>query len=82
MLRHGDAVLAPGASTLLGVGFVLLGAMGIAIAGWQFAGFLKTLSARERPPRYWLTVGLWYSGIVAILGLLLALYLVWGLETK
>jgi hypothetical protein len=70
--------VAPRASTFLGVGFVLLGALGIGIAAWQFARFLKTLPASDRPPGYWTTLGLWYSSVVAVLGLLLAAYLVWG----
>jgi putative membrane protein len=82
MMRDREAPVATSASTLLGVGFVLLGATGIAIAAWQFARFLKTLSHSDRPPNYWLTLALWYSAVVALLGLLLAVYLVWGLEAK
>jgi putative membrane protein len=82
IVRSGDTALAPIASTILGVGFVLLGSMGIAIAAWQFARFLKTLSANDRPPGYWMTFALWYSAVFALLGLLLAVYLLWGLETR
>ena len=82
MLRDGDASISPGASTFLGVGFVLLGAMGIAGATWQYSSFLKTLSPSERPTGYWMKMALWYSGFVALLGLGLAVYLIWGLEAR
>jgi putative membrane protein len=82
IMRGGVTPLAPGVSTLLGVGFVALGAMGIAIAAWQFARFLKTLPPHDRPPHYWMTWALLYSAMVALLGLLLVVYLLWGLEAK
>jgi putative membrane protein len=70
------------ASTLLGVGFVLLGAAGIAAAGVQFVRFLKTLAPSERPPHYWLAMGVWYAAAMALLGLVLAGYLTWGLQAS
>jgi putative membrane protein len=82
MMRNESATPPPGASTLLGVGFVLLGATGIAFAAWQFAHFLKTLSASDRPAGYWMTMATWYSAVVAVLGLALAAYLLWGLEAR
>lgn len=81
MLRNADTTLATTTSTLLGVGFVLLGATGIAAAAWQFSRFMRTLPSNDRPTNYWMSLALWYSLIVAVLGLLLAGYLLWGLET-
>jgi putative membrane protein len=67
-------------TTLLGVSFVLLGAFGIAIAGVQFMRYLRTIGPSERPPGYWVGLGMWYAFIMAALGLVLAAYLTWGLE--
>ena len=66
-------------TTLLGVGFVLLGSLGIAAAGLQFMRFLRTIGPTERPPHYWIGLGMWYAFVVAALGLVLAGYLTWGL---
>ena len=82
MLRDADASVTSNTSTFLGVGFVLLGAMGVAGATWQYANFLRTLSPSERPTGYWMKMGLWYSGFIALLGLGLSAYLIWGLEAR
>lgn len=66
-------------STLLGVGFVLLGAAGIAVAGVQFLRFLRSLGPSERPPHYWISLGMWYAFLMAALGLVLGVYLLGGL---
>jgi putative membrane protein len=82
MMSTAAAPLAPSASTLLGVGFVVLGATGIAVAACQFSRFLKGLPPSDRPPHYWMTLALWYSAVVALLGFILAIYLLWGLEAR
>jgi putative membrane protein len=81
MLRDGHASGAHSASTYLGVGFVLLGAAGIAGAAFQYLIFLRTLSPSERPASYWTKMGFWYSSLIALLGVGLAAYLIWGLST-
>jgi putative membrane protein len=82
MIRHETQAVQPQwTTTLLGVGFVLLGALGIAVAGVQFMRFLRTLGKSDRPPDYWIGLGLWYAFIMAALGLVLAGYLVSGLTT-
>ena len=67
-------------TTLLGVGFVLLGSLGIAVAGVQFMRFLRTIGPTERPPHYWVGMGMWYAFVMATLGLVLAAFLTWGLQ--
>jgi len=69
-------------TTLLGVGFVLLGSLGIAIAGVQFMRFLRTIGPIERPPHYWVGLGMWYAFVMAALGLVLAGYLTWGVTLQ
>jgi putative membrane protein len=67
------------ASSLIGIGFVLLGTFMIAAATWQHTQFSRTLSAAERPEHYSMTLSLWVSVLVAISGLILAVYV--GLST-
>jgi putative membrane protein len=82
MLRHEEiAVPLHWNSTWLGVSFVLAGAAAIAVAGVQFQRFLSTLGPSERPPAYWVRFGVWYAGLMALLGLVLAVYLAWQLKT-
>lgn len=63
-------------STLLGVGFVLLGAGAIGLSAWQHRRFCQNLSQFERPVGYGVEWGLGFAFVAASLGLLLAGYLV------
>jgi putative membrane protein len=69
-------------TTLLGVGFVLLGSFGIAFAGYQFKRFLRTIGPGERPPQYWVGFGMCYAFLMSALGLVLAIYLTWGVTLR
>ena len=81
MVRHEPTNVAPHpASTSLGIGFVLLGAAGIAIAAIQFRSFLATLGPSDRPPGYWLSFSLWYALVMSALGIVLAVYLISGVS--
>jgi putative membrane protein len=83
MLRPNGLHAAPHlSSTLLGVGFVLVGTLGIAGAAIQFHRFLKTLGPNERPPGYWIGLGQWYAWGMAALSIVLAVYLAWGISTQ
>ena len=66
-------------SSLIGIGFVVLGAFMIAVATWQHTQFSKTLSAAEKPEHYSMTLSLWISVLVAISGLILAVYLAFSI---
>ena len=59
------------ASAMIGVGFVLLGTVMIAAAGWQHARFCRDLAPEEKPRRY----AIWYSQFVAFLVSLLCVSL-------
>ena len=63
------------ASSLIGIGFVVLGAFMIAAATWQHTQFSRMLSEAEKPEHYSMTLSLWVSLLVAISGLILAVYL-------
>lgn len=64
-----------GIGIAIGVALVVLGAVVCGAAGRQFASFLRTLDPVELPPRYAITHGRWIAYSVAIIGLLLAVYL-------
>jgi putative membrane protein len=81
-LRHDTQYVTPGlGSTMLGLGFVLLGTVGILGAALQFRRFLATLDDSERPPDYWYSLALGYSLVMAALGLVLTVYLAFGVST-
>jgi len=71
----------PTASTLIGVGFVCLGAGMIAISAWQHSGFISGIQLSQQPQRYSMRLALWASAIVATLGVLLSGYLLLSLFT-
>ena len=63
-------------STALGVAFVLLGAASIAMGTLQFVRFSRTLPASDRPQNYNVGWAASLSALLAVLGIVLAVYLV------
>jgi putative membrane protein len=66
-------------SSLIGIGFVVLGAFMIAAATWQHLQFSRMLTETEKPEHYSMTLSLWVSVLVAISGLILAVYLAYSI---
>jgi putative membrane protein len=64
------------ASTTIGVALVVLGLLAAAVAGVQHRRFTSTLPAHDRPGRYWLGFALLFAVALAMLGMILAIYLV------
>lgn len=62
-------------SALLGIGFVLVGALSIAVAAVQHRRHLASLPAEDRPGGYSLSAALWMAGLVAAASGLLAVHL-------
>jgi len=62
----------------IGVAFVLLGALLNVLAVVQYRRTVATLKPSEIPSRYWLNLSVVTSLAVALLGVLLALYIVKG----
>ncbi|RCS40714.1 DUF202 domain-containing protein [Bremerella cremea] len=76
MLRHPGADLSPPlASSLIGIGFVLLGATLIGISAWQHARFIRALTFTQLPQAYSTRFAIVISAFVALLGMALAVYL-------
>ncbi len=62
-------------SAALGIAFVLVGSLAIAIAAVQHGRFVATLTAPDLPPAYSRHIAVVLSFAVAALGIVLALYL-------
>lgn len=65
-----------GVSAILGVLFVVAGAMAILIANLQYQRFVVTLESTDFPEQYGRRTASVLSTIIAVLGLLLGAYLV------
>ena len=62
-------------STVIGVGLVLLGALGLALAAWQHMRFCRGLAPNEKPHAYAATWSVWFASALAIVGIVLAAYM-------
>lgn len=65
-------------STVIGVGLVLLGSTALAMAAWQHARYCQTLGPGARPRLYAASWSVWFAGALAIVGIVLAAYIVLG----
>jgi putative membrane protein len=65
-------------STLLGIGFVLLGSLMIGVAAYQQICFCRDLPSDQRPNRYWMRFSVWMAGLIAVLGIVLSAYLLFS----
>lgn len=68
-------------STMVGVGFVLFGTAAIVIAGWQHWQFRRELPPADLPRRYSSAPSIVLTALLALMGLVLAIYLAWGAST-
>lgn len=76
MLRHPGADISPPlASSLIGIGFVLLGATLIGVSTWQHARFIQKMTFQQLPQAYNTRFAIIISAFVALLGMALAVYL-------
>jgi putative membrane protein len=63
------------ASGILGLSFVLFGAVAVAVATVQHGRFIATLPEHDRPAQYSRHWALWLSGLVCVASFFLAGYL-------
>lgn len=82
MVERGNAGFAEDAqvSNLLGVCFVLLGALSIAAAAVQHARFIATLPVHDRPASYSRGWAIWIAALLAVASLALSGYLLMTLH--
>jgi putative membrane protein len=69
------ALPSTGLSQVLGISFVVLGALSIAVASVQHHRFVATLPPQDLPARYSRHWALWLSALVAVASVLLGVYL-------
>jgi putative membrane protein len=69
-----------GPSKVLGVGLVVLGALGILLAALQHLRFCRGLPAHERPQHYWSGFALLFAFGAAGAGLVLGVFLAAGIH--
>lgn len=82
MLRHpGVDITPPLFSSLIGIGFVLLGATLIGVSAWQHRAFIRQMTLEQRPNSYSMQLAVWVSAVVTFLGLALAIYLLLSVFT-
>lgn len=74
-LAGGTVLPSTGLSQVLGIAFVVLGALSIAVASIQHHRFIVTLPPQDMPAHYSRHWALWLSALVAISSLLLGAYL-------
>ncbi len=76
MVRHpGVDAQPPRFSAWIGIAFVLLGSAMIAISAWQHTQYCRDLGPEQLPAHYNTKVSVAFSGLLAALGLALAIYL-------
>lgn len=75
MVRGQHDYAAPLASSAIGIAFVLIGTVMIALATWQHRQFVREFAGSFPPTRHWPALSLWVSALVAIAGATLAIYL-------
>ncbi|HWD21546.1 MAG TPA: DUF202 domain-containing protein [Burkholderiales bacterium] len=78
------SVLLPGAAPRpnfafwIGLAFVLLGVLLSALSILQYRRSVASLRPVEIPPGYWVNMSVYASGVIGLLGVALALYLIAG----
>ncbi len=65
----------PFISSLIGIGFIVTGALIIAASAWQHHRFCRRLDDASKPAHYSMAFAIWISVIMAALGIALAVYL-------
>jgi putative membrane protein len=67
-----------GFALVIGVAFLLLGVVLNGLSIVQYRRSVAELRPAEIPPKYWVNLPVLATAAVSVLGLALALYLVWG----
>jgi putative membrane protein len=76
VLGHPEASLHQQASLIIGVAFILLGVVLLVLSVRQYRLVIRALGSDEIPTGYWINSGVLTNIVMALLGLLLAAYLI------
>jgi putative membrane protein len=75
VLGHAEEPLHRHASLIIGVSFILLGVILLVLSVRQYRLVIRTLGGEEIPPGYWVNGGVLVNVSLALLGLVLAAYM-------
>ena len=64
----------------VGVAFILLGAIVGVVGAVQYRRVLKTLKPVEIPEGYWVNIGVYTNLVLAVFGMVIAVYFFYGLH--
>lgn len=78
MMRDVPDAMPRAGSTWIGVGLVMLGSTAIGLAAWQHLQFSRGLKSADLPRPNTLRWSACFAGIIALIGLALAFYLLQG----
>jgi putative membrane protein len=73
-----SATLRPNFAFWIGLAFVVLGVLLSALSIVQYRRSVAALRPVEIPPGYWVNLSVYASGVIGLLGIALALYLIAG----
>lgn len=77
-IRNGVPPVVHWESNLLGVAFVLLGVVTLGVSAVQHARFCRELGETDFPRTYGPQYSLWFTWILAALGIALSAWLIWS----
>lgn len=75
LVRHEENPATHPGSTIIGVGLVILGSAAVAIAAWQHVRFCRNLAPGVRPRDPLPNWSVWFAGMLSVVGLVLAGYI-------
>lgn len=81
MIQNGAATRSTIGSTAIGVGLVLLGSAALVLSAWQHIRFARSLEPADRPASYLSFWSVGFALILAAVGALLAVYLLYESRT-
>ena len=79
LMSMGGKALQRDTSFWVGVAFILLGAIVGVVGAVQYRRVLKTLKPVEIPEGYWVNIGVYTNLVLAVFGMVIAVYFFYGL---
>ena len=80
LMSMGGQTLQRDTSFWVGVAFILLGAIVGVVGAVQYRRVLKTLKPVEIPEGYWVNIGVYTNLVLAVFGMVIAVYFFYGLH--
>jgi putative membrane protein len=80
LMSMGGQALGRDTSFWVGIAFILLGAIVGVVGAVQYRRVLKTLKPVEIPEGYWVNIGVYTNLVLAVFGMVIAVYFFYGLH--